>query len=109
MAASHRLAARASLSRVDLRGETLLTSRVPTRAMGWYHKPLAAAREAPLSYQVLPLTEAVIDFAPAGMGIGVLSEWVAEPHLRRADLLARRPAPALAARPGPAPAHCDGR
>jgi uncharacterized OsmC-like protein len=98
MAASHRLAARASLSRVDLRGETLLTSRVPTRAMGWYHKPLAAAREAPLSYQVLPLTEAVIDFARAGMGIGVLSEWVAEPHLRRGDVVASRAAPRLASR-----------
>ena len=90
MAASHRLAAHASLVRADLGGETLLTSRLPTRDMGWYHKPLAVAREAPLNYQVLPLTEAVVDFARAGMGIGVLSEWVAEPHLRRGDVVARR-------------------
>ena len=90
MAASHRLAARASLTRADLRGEALLTSRLPTRDMVWFHKPLAAPREAPLDYRVLPLTEAVIDFARAGMGIGVLSEWVAEPHLRRGDLVARR-------------------
>lgn len=90
MAASHRLAARASLTRADLCKETLLTSRMPTRDMAWYHKPLAAAREAPLNYQVLPLTEAVIDFARAGMGIGVLSEWVAEPHLRRGDVVAKR-------------------
>ena len=90
MAASHRLAARATLTRADLRTETLLTSRLPTRDMGWFNKPLAAAREAPLHYQVLPLTEAVIDFARAGMGIGVLSEWVAEPHLRRGDVVARR-------------------
>lgn len=90
MAASHRLAARASLTRADLCKESLLTSRVPTRDMAWYHKPLAATREAPLNYQVLPLTEAVIDFARAGMGIGVLSEWVAEPHLRRGDVVAKR-------------------
>jgi len=90
MAASHRLATRASLTRADLRGEVLFTSRAPTRDMGWFHKPLAAAREAPLNYHVLPLTEAVIDFARAGMGIGVLSEWVAEPHLRRGDVVAKR-------------------
>ncbi|HEX6706795.1 MAG TPA: LysR family transcriptional regulator [Albitalea sp.] len=90
MAASHRLAARTALARGDLRGEALLTSRVPTRDMAWFHRPLAAPREPPLHYEVLPLTEAVIDFARAGMGIGVLSEWVAEPHLRRGDLVARR-------------------
>jgi LysR family transcriptional regulator for metE and metH len=90
MSAAHRLAGRASLSRADLRGETLLTSRLPTRDMAWYHKPLAATREAPLHYQVLPLTEAVVDFARAGMGIGVLSEWVAEPHLKRGDVVAKR-------------------
>jgi LysR family transcriptional regulator for metE and metH len=90
LAASHRLAARGTLARADLLGETLLTSRLPTRDMAWFHKPMAAARAAPLSYQVLPLTEAVVDFARAGMGIGVLSEWVAGPHLQRGDLVARR-------------------
>jgi LysR family transcriptional regulator, regulator for metE and metH len=90
MAASHRLAARASLTRADLSDEVLLASRLPTRDMTWFNKPLAAPRAAPLNYQVLPLTEAVIDFARAGMGIGVLSEWVAEPHLRRGDVVARR-------------------
>jgi LysR family transcriptional regulator, regulator for metE and metH len=90
MAASHRLASKASLMRADLLDETLLTSRLPTRDMAWFHKPLSAARGAPLRYQVLPLTEAVVDFARAGMGIAVLSEWIAEPHLRRGDLVARR-------------------
>jgi len=90
MAASHRLAARASLSRADLEQETLFTSRLPTRDMVWFNKPLALARKSPLRFQALPLTEAVVDFARAGMGIGVLSEWVAEPHLRRGDVVARR-------------------
>lgn len=35
----------------------------------------------------------------AGMGVGVLSEWVAEPHLRRGDVVARR----LASGPIPRP------
>ena len=90
MTAHDPLSARTSLTRADLCGEPLLTSRAPTRDMAWFNKPLAAPRVAPLTYHVLPLTEAVIDFARAGMGIGVLSEWVAEPHLRRGDLVARR-------------------
>jgi LysR family transcriptional regulator for metE and metH len=90
MSARHRLASQPALQRADLVGETLLTSRVPTRDMAWFHKPLQAPRAAPLQYQVLPLTEAVVDFARAGMGIAVLSEWIAEPHLQRGDLVARR-------------------
>ena len=99
MAASHRLASKPTLTRADLRGETLLTSRLPTRDMSWFHKPMTVAREPALHYQVLPLTEAVVDFARAGMGIGVLSEWVAEPHLRRGDLVARRLASGAMRRP----------
>lgn len=90
MAATHRLASRPALSRADLRGETLFTSRLPTRDMSWFNKPMHVAHEAPLNFQALPLTEAVIDFARANMGIGVLSEWIAEPHLRRGDLVAKR-------------------
>lgn len=90
MSARHRLAAQPTLLRADLVGETLLTSRLPTRDMGWFHKPLHAPRGPALQYQVLPLTEAVVDFARAGMGIAVLSEWIAAPHLQRGDLVARR-------------------
>jgi LysR family transcriptional regulator for metE and metH len=90
MAASHRLAARAALTLADLAGESLLASRLPTRDMHWFHRQLAAPRGVALNYQVLPLTEAVVAFARAGLGIGVLSEWVAGPHLQRGDVVARR-------------------
>lgn len=91
VAASHRLASRPSLTRADLVGEPLYASRAPTRDMGWFLKPLAGGRgDPPLDFQVLPLTEAVVDFARAGLGVGVLSEWVAEPHLKRGDVVARR-------------------
>ena len=90
LAASHRLAARAALLRADLEGEALFTSRLPTPDMHWFNKPLAARNSPALQFQALPLTEAVVDFARAGLGIGVLSEWVAEPHLRRGDVVARR-------------------
>jgi LysR family transcriptional regulator for metE and metH len=91
MAPSHPLASRPSLTREELAGVPLYASRAPTRDMGWFLKPLAGRRgEPPLQFQVLPLTEAVVDFARAGLGLGVLSEWVAEPHLKRGDVVARR-------------------
>ena len=99
IAASHRLAARAALTRADLAGERLYTSRLPTRDMAWFNKPLAAKGARALDFHALPLTEAVIDFARAGLGVGVLSEWVAEPHLRRGDVIARRLATGALRRP----------
>ena len=38
----------------------------------------------------LPVTEAILDVARAGMGIAALSEWIASPHLGKGDLVARR-------------------
>jgi len=99
LAASHPLAAKASLGRADLQGQPLLTSRAPTRDMTWFHKPMASRGGPRLGYQVLPLTEAVIDFVRAGMGIGVLSEWVAQPHLKHGDVVARRLASGRIRRP----------
>lgn len=92
MSASHRLAPRASLSRADLQTHRLFTSRAPTRDMKWMPQEMLAGKhgEPPLNFQVIPLTEAIMDFVRAGLGIGVLSEWVAEPHLRRKDVVARR-------------------
>ena len=92
MSASHRLATRTSLTRADLQADRLFTSRAPTRDMKWMPKELLAGKrgDPPLRFQVIPLTEAIVDFARAGLGVGVLSEWIAEPHLRRKDLVARR-------------------
>jgi LysR family transcriptional regulator for metE and metH len=99
LAASHPLAARASLTRAELAAETLYTSRAPTHGMSWFTRPLAARGAPALEFHALPLTEAVVDFARAGLGIGVLSEWVAEPHLRRGDVVARRLATGALRRP----------
>ena len=73
-------------------GWRALASRADYATSGWFLKPLAGGRrgDPPLNFQVLPLTEAVVDFARAGLGVGVLSEWVAEPHLKRGDVVARR-------------------
>jgi len=92
MSASHRLAGRASLTRADLQDETLFAAHVPTRDAQWFPQAtfLGKRGERALHFQEVPLTEAIVDFARAGLGIGVLSEWLAEPHLQRREVVARR-------------------
>jgi LysR family transcriptional regulator, regulator for metE and metH len=92
MSASHRLTGRASLTRDDLRDETLFAAHVPTRDSQWFPKTTFVGKRAEraLHFQQIPLTEAIVDFARAGLGIGVLSEWLAEPHLQRREVVARR-------------------
>jgi LysR family transcriptional regulator for metE and metH len=92
LSVSHPLASRASLTRNDLQEETLFVTHAPSHEMPWFPKSVLAGQrgDRALSFQEVPLTEAVVDFARAGMGIGVLSEWVVEPHLRRREVLARR-------------------
>ncbi|HEX4355197.1 MAG TPA: LysR substrate-binding domain-containing protein, partial [Polyangiales bacterium] len=43
-----------------------------------------------LDFDRFPVTEAIIDSARAGLGIAVLSEWIASPHIARGDLIAKR-------------------
>ena len=84
------LAAKSILERADLLGRPLLTPHLPTPSMTWFHKGLASHGAEPLRYEEVPLTEAILDLARADMGIAVLSEWIASPHLRTGDLVAKR-------------------
>jgi LysR family transcriptional regulator for metE and metH len=90
MAASHPLAARDALTRSDLRAHKLLTSTTPLAESQWFMKTVFGRTRPRLEYERFPLTEAVLDVARAGMGIAVLSEWIARPHLARGDLVAKR-------------------
>jgi LysR family transcriptional regulator, regulator for metE and metH len=92
MSASHRLAGRPSLTRADLHDETLFAAHAPSRNTEWFPQEIFAGKrgDRTLHFQEVPLTEAIVDFARAGLGIGVLSEWVAEPHLQRREVVARR-------------------
>lgn len=90
MSASHPLASRKTLTRDDLRESTLLTGQTPPAEVHWF-MTRAFGRERPrLRFERLPLTEAILDVARAGMGIAVLSEWIAGPHLGKGDLVAKR-------------------
>jgi LysR family transcriptional regulator for metE and metH len=98
VAAGHPLARRASLATRDLLDYPLITSsQTPEPERRWFLAQLLARAPAPAPARPraqpdlrLPLTEAIMDAARAGMGIAVLSEWIAGPYLQAGDLVARR-------------------
>lgn len=99
MSAQHPLAKRKSLTPQDLRENTLLTSRVPIEESHWFVNKVFGRARPKLHFQILPLTEAILDVARAGMGIAVLSEWMAGPHLQRGELIVKRMAAGPLRRP----------
>lgn len=90
MSASHPLASRKTLTRDDLRSTTLLTGQTPPAEAQWFLSRVFGREKPRIRFEQLPLTEAILDVARAGMGVAVLSEWIASPHLGRGDLLAKR-------------------
>ncbi|QSQ27569.1 LysR family transcriptional regulator [Pyxidicoccus parkwayensis] len=90
MSTSHPLASRKALTRDDLKETTLLTGRTPPAETQWFMKRVFGRERPRLRFEQLPLTEAILDVARAGMGVAVLSEWIASPHLGRGDLVAKR-------------------
>lgn len=90
LSASHPLAARRALTPDDLRAHKLLSSRAPAAEAHWFLSRVFGRARPTLDFERLPLTEAIIEVARAGLGIAILSEWIASPHLGKGDLVARR-------------------
>ncbi|RKG66857.1 LysR family transcriptional regulator [Corallococcus exercitus] len=90
MAASHPLASRRALTREDLREHTLLTGQTPAAESQWFMTQVSGRERPRLRIERLPLTEAILDVARAGLGVAVLSEWITTPHLGRGDLVVKR-------------------
>lgn len=91
LAGSHPLAARKTLTADDLRDATLLSPNVPpATAKAFLGHVFGPRPPATLRFQFLPLTEAILDLARAGMGVAVMSDWIAGPHLGKGDLVTRR-------------------
>lgn len=90
LSASHPLAERKALTRDDLQAYPLLIGQTPAAEQQWFMTRTFGRRRPRLRIEHLPLTEAIIDVARAGLGIAVLSEWIAAPHLARGDLVVRR-------------------
>jgi LysR family transcriptional regulator for metE and metH len=91
LAASHALAKKRTLTLDDLLQTRLLSSvnTSPEESQRFMQHVLGRRKER-LKFTHIPLTEAMLEVARAGMGVAVLSEWIASPHLARGDLVARR-------------------
>ncbi|UJR86215.1 Hypothetical protein I5071_82970 [Sandaracinus amylolyticus] len=90
VAATHPLAARRALTPDDLRANTMITGLAPAEERRWFMRRVFGRGRPKLRFDRLPLTEAIVDVTRAGLGIAVLSEWIARPHLGRGDLVAMR-------------------
>jgi LysR family transcriptional regulator for metE and metH len=85
VAPRHRLADRACVEPKDLATETLLTYASKEESTV-YQRLLAPAGVQPARILQVQITEAIIELAKAGMGVGVLSRWAVAPHLRAGTL-----------------------
>ncbi|WP_426746018.1 LysR family transcriptional regulator [Myxococcus faecalis] len=90
VAPSHPLAARKTFTAEDLKAHTLLTSHTPRAQDVWFVNQIFGRERPRLRVERIPLTEALLDLARAGLGVAVLSEWIVAPHLARGDLVLRR-------------------
>jgi LysR family transcriptional regulator for metE and metH len=92
----HPLAARATLSKADLLEHPIITSsQTPNPETRWFVQRVFGKTKPKLEHLRLPLTEAIVDAARAGMGIAVLSEWIASTYAGSGGLEIKR----LAGRP----------
>lgn len=80
VANDHPLASARHLTRDDLLAHTLLVSSARAGDR-WFLRRVFGKRKAPLTVKRFPVTEAIIEFARAGLGIAVLSEWIANAYL----------------------------
>jgi LysR family transcriptional regulator for metE and metH len=90
MAPQHRLAAQRRLTPLQLQGEQLITGDTPVAEARWFVRAAFGRRRPKLHFLHLPMTEAIMDAARAGMGVAVLSEWIAMGYVERGDLVVRR-------------------
>jgi LysR family transcriptional regulator for metE and metH len=90
VAASHPVADRPYLTTDDLRAHPLISStNTPEPELRWFGTAVFGRRLPSLERLRFPLTEAIVDAARAGMGVAVLSEWIAQPYLD-STLVAKR-------------------
>jgi LysR family transcriptional regulator for metE and metH len=87
MAPGHRLAKRAYVKPEDFAPETILLYP-PVEESSVYQRVIIPAGVVPASVQQVPLTEAIIELAKAGLGIAVLARWAVAPHVRAGALTA---------------------
>jgi LysR family transcriptional regulator for metE and metH len=86
----HRLAAARALTRDQLRESPLISGNTPPAETRWFLRSVFGRRSPKLQFLRFPLTEAIMDAARAGMGIAVVSEWMASSYVKSGELLVKR-------------------
>jgi len=99
LSAQHRLAREKSLQASDLCAERLISGNTPPAEAAWFVRSVFGRKRPKLKIQLFPITEAIIDATRAGMGIAVLSEWMASNYLADGDLVSKRLAKGALRRP----------
>jgi LysR family transcriptional regulator for metE and metH len=89
MAPSHRLAGRAVVEPEDFADETLIIYP-PKEESTVLQQVLAPAGIVPKSVLQVQLSEAIIEFVKAGLGIAAMARWAVEPHVRAGTLRTAR-------------------
>lgn len=87
---SHPLASKRALEPNDLCAHPLLTTRAPVDETRWFMRRVFGRARPRLRVEQLPVTEAILEMARAELGVALLSEWIAGPHLFRSGLVAKR-------------------
>lgn len=91
LAASHPLAKAQVLAPSDLDAYPLVvSSQTPAAETKWFLKEVANGKKVGSEYLRFPLTEAIVDATRAGMGVAVMSEWIASTYLGGDDLVVKR-------------------
>jgi len=91
VAKTHPLAQKKALTPRDLKSATLLSSsRVSPGESHWFLSSVFGRARPRLHFERLPLTEAIVDLTRAGLGVAILSKWIAAPQLKGGDLVAKR-------------------
>lgn len=81
VAADHPLAARPYVTPAALARHPLLTGNTPPAEQLRFRSAVFGRTRPKLETIRIPLTEAIIDAARAGLGVAVMSEWIAAPYL----------------------------
>jgi LysR family transcriptional regulator for metE and metH len=90
VADTHPLARRKWITRRDLCAYPLLNSETPVAATRWFATRVFGKSRPAVRVLRFPLTEAIIDLTRAGLGIAILSEWIAGPYLAEGGLVIKR-------------------
>jgi LysR family transcriptional regulator for metE and metH len=82
VAPSHALARRAFVEPADLADQHLIIYKADRRNSFTFTRILAPAGVEPARVSQVPLTEAILELARAGLGVGVLARWAIEPAIK---------------------------